>query len=90
MAQPVALQRHFGLELLATQITEVTPLCVVSVHVGLQVIPAAAGVVTHAAHVGLQTWHTCTNTHFDEQWLDTPKILKCGKMTVGAYLEVLF
>lgn len=82
VAQPVAFQRDFGLELFAAQITEVTPLCVVSVHVGLQVIPAAAGVVAHAAHVGLQTWHTCTNTHLHEQRLDTPKRMKCAKMTL--------
>lgn len=93
MAQPVAFQRDFGLELFATQITEVTPLCVVPVHVGLQVIPATAGVVAHAAHVGLHTWRMCTNTHKITAARHTPKRTKCGTMTVGAqgnHLEVLF
>lgn len=55
MAQPVALQRDFGFELLAAQVAEVTPLAVVPVHVGLQVVPAAAGVVAQVAGVRLQT-----------------------------------
>lgn len=67
MAQSVAFERDFGFELFTTQIAEVTSLCVVPVHVSLQVIPAAACVVAHAAHVWLQTCtrgHVCTNTHF--------------------------
>lgn len=53
VAQSVAFQRHFGFELLATQIAEMTPLCVVSVHMSLQVTPTAARVVTHTAGVRL-------------------------------------
>lgn len=57
VAQSVAFQRYFGFELFTAQIAEVTSLCVVPVHVSLQVIPAAACVVAHAADVRL---HTCT------------------------------
>lgn len=60
VAQPVAFQRDFGFELFTTQITEVTFLCVVSVHVGLQVALTAASVVAHRADVRLQT---CTHGH---------------------------
>lgn len=63
VAQSVAFQRHFRFELFTTQITEVTPLCVVSVHMSLQVTLAAACIVTHAADVWLQTCkhETCSN-----------------------------
>lgn len=53
VAQSVAFQRSFGFELFTTQIAEVTLLCVVSVHVSLQVTPAAARIVAHAADVWL-------------------------------------
>ena len=56
VAEPVALQGHLGLELLATQVTEVAPLAAVPVHVGLQVALTAAGVLTHRAVEGLQTY----------------------------------
>lgn len=60
VAQSVAFQRDFRFELFTTQITEVTSLCVVPVHMSLQVTPAAAGIVTHTADVRLQT---CTHGH---------------------------
>lgn len=60
VAQSVALQRDFGFELFTAQIAQVTPLCVVSVHVGLQVVPAAACIVAQAADIRLQT---CTHGH---------------------------
>lgn len=60
VAQSVAFQCNFGFELFTTQITQVTPLCVVSVHVGFQIVPAAACVVTQAADIRLQT---CTHGH---------------------------
>lgn len=68
VTQSVAFQRDFRFELFTTQITEVTSLCVVSVHMSLQVTPAAACIVTHIADVWLQTCshghtHTRTNTH---------------------------
>ena len=65
MAEPVALQGHLGLELLATQVTEVAPLAAVAVHVGLQVALTAAGVLTHRAVEGLQAC-THTGTHWDK------------------------
>lgn len=55
MAQSVAFQCDFGFELFAAQIAEVTSLGVVSVHVGLQVVPAAASIVAQVAGVRLQT-----------------------------------
>lgn len=60
VAQPVAFQRNFRFELFTTQIAQVMPFCVVSVHVSLQVTPAAACIVAHATDVGLQT---CTHGH---------------------------
>lgn len=66
VAQSVAFQRYFGFELFTTQIAEVTFFCVVSVHVSLQVTPAAACIITQAADVRLQTCthgHTCVKTH---------------------------
>lgn len=71
VAQSVAFQRDFGFELLAAQIAEVTPLGVVPVHVGLQVVPAAAGVVAQVAGVRLQT---CTQGHETLQ----------GRTTIGS------
>lgn len=72
MAQSVALQRDFGFELFAAQITEVTPLRVVPVHVGLQVVPAAAGVVAQVAGERLQT---CTQGSGTLQgWTTVPLI----------------
>lgn len=56
VAQSVAFERDFRFELFTAQVTEVASLCVVSVHVGLQVTPAAACVVTHSADVWLQTF----------------------------------
>lgn len=64
VAQSVAFQRDFRFELLPAQIAQVTSLCVVAVHVGLQVALTAACVVTHAADVRLQTYsHRHTWTH---------------------------
>lgn len=66
VTQSVAFQRDFRFELFTTQITEVTSLCVVSVHMSLQVTPAAACIVTHIADVWLQTCshgHTHTYKH---------------------------
>lgn len=60
VTQSVALQRDFGFKLFTAQIAQVTPLCVVSVHVGLQVVPAAACVVAQAADIRLQT---CIHGH---------------------------
>lgn len=60
VAQSVAFQCDFGFELFAAQIAEVTSLGVVPVHVGLQIVPAAARVVTQVAGVWLQT---CTHGH---------------------------
>lgn len=56
VAQSVAFERDFRFELFPAQITEVTFLCVVSVHVSLQVTPAAARIVTHTAHIRLHTY----------------------------------
>lgn len=55
MILSVAFQRDFRFELFTTQVTEMTFLCVMSVHMGFQVTPAAARVVTHSTHVGFQT-----------------------------------
>lgn len=60
VAQSVALQRHLWFELFTTQITKVASFAVVSVHVSLQVAPAAACVVAHVASIRLQT---CTHGH---------------------------
>lgn len=77
MAQPVALQRDLGFELFATQIAEVPPLGVVPVHVGLQVVPAAAGVVTQVAGVRLQT---CTQGHKTFQsWTAGRRVSRGGR-----------
>lgn len=56
MAQSVAFERDFRFELFTAQITEVTSLCVVSVHVSLQVASTAACIVTHTADIWLQTY----------------------------------
>lgn len=55
VAQSVAFQRNFGFEFFTAQIAQVTPFCVVSVHVSLQVTSAAACIVAHAADIWLQT-----------------------------------
>lgn len=60
VAQSVAFQCDFWFELFAAQIAEVTSLSVVPVHVGLQVVPAAAGIVAQVTGVRLQT---CTQEH---------------------------
>lgn len=73
VAQSVAFQRDFGFELLAAQIAEVTPLGVVPVHVGLQVVPAAAGVVAQVAGVRLQT---CTQGHETLQGWTTTQLIE--------------
>lgn len=56
VAQSVAFQRDFRLELFAAQITEMTSLCVVSVHMSLEVAPTATRIVTHITEVWLQTY----------------------------------
>lgn len=55
MAQSVTLQSDFSFKLFPTEIAEMVPLHVVPVHVSLQVTATAAGVVTQAAGVRLQT-----------------------------------
>lgn len=62
MHQSVAAQRHFGLELLAAGVTQVTLLCAVSVHVGLQVALAATGVVAQGT---LERLHSYPDNQFD-------------------------
>lgn len=60
VGQSVAFQRAFRFELFAAQIAKVMSFRVVSVHVGLQVAPAAACVVAHSADIWL---HTCISGH---------------------------
>lgn len=56
VAQSVAFQRNLRFEFFTTQITKVASLRVVSVHVSLQVAPAAACVVAQSAGIRFQTY----------------------------------
>lgn len=64
VAQSVAFQCDFRFELFTTQITDVTSVFVVSVHMSLQVTPTTACIVTHGAEVWLQTYKHRHNDHF--------------------------
>lgn len=73
VAQSVAFQCDFGFELFAAQITEVSFLGVVPVHVGLEVVPAAAGIVAQVAGIRL---HTCTHGHKTFQGWETAPLVE--------------
>lgn len=70
VAQSVAFQRDLRFELFTAQITKVTSFCVVSVHVSLQVAPAAACVVAHSAGIWLQACTYETIVLKDQQHYD--------------------
>ena len=63
VAQSVAFQSDFRFERFTTQITDVTSVFIVSIHMSLQVTPTAACVVTHCAEVWFQTYKTQTHDH---------------------------
>lgn len=78
VCQPVAFQGDFRLELFTAQITEMSSLRVVSIHMSLQVAPTAACVVTQAADIRLQTYKR-THSFSDERFLQyTLLLLQCN------------
>lgn len=74
----MAFERVFRFELFTAQITQVMPLCVVSVHVSLQVTPTAACVVAQVADEGLHTYkHKCAQK---VNYMRKPKASKKQKL----------